>query len=521
MSQVLQSGSLLQSGKYIIKGVLGQGGFGITYLAEQVSLHREVAIKEFFIQSICDRDSEGTQVHTVSQQASTTVEKYKQKFLNEANTISGLHHPNIISIFDVFEENDTAYYVMEYINGGSLQDIINEKNRLPESDAIDYITHIANAVDYLHSRRINHYDIKPANILIRQGGTPVLIDFGISKIYDDSGNRVTTMPVGISDGYAPIEQYSQEGTLTFSPQADIYSLGATLYKLVTGQTPPSAPSRTGGTALTFPGGLKESTKRTIESSMALVKGDRLESASAFSRMLTNKVPVNDATSSSSSGTGKVRTILIAIIGLLVIGIGALLLLNNNKSSLNEGLNVLSDSIAFNEDSVSNTKDSIASTPLVRQDKSYAFKETFGDTTYSYSVKIYDGRVTWSLKCPGEKYNGSFNCNPELDPEMILNEFKGVIYWAFACKFFCVLTDDLGYYRYDEYQWAKRSFSKSASYFGKARQYCPSAYKKVQSMYNDLVTAENSVDALWEEICILAYALGEYPIEACDLYECDY
>ena len=519
MSQVLQSGTLLQSGKYIIKGVLGQGGFGITYLAEQVSLHREVAIKEFFIQSICDRDSERTLVYTASQQASTTVEKYKQKFLNEANTISGLHHPNIISIFDVFEENDTAYYVMEYINGGSLQDIINNKSQLPESDAIDYITHIANAVDYLHSRRINHYDIKPANILIRQGGTPVLIDFGISKIYDESGNRVTTMPVGISDGYAPIEQYSQEGTLTFSPQADIYSLGATLYKLVSGQTPPSAPSRTSGTVLTFPEGIKESTRRAIESSMELVKRDRLGSVSAFLKMLTNNVPSSD--NAHSTNSGKTRTILLIIIGLLALGIGTLVMLNNNKSSINNGLSVLSDSIAVTEDSISNADDSIASVPVVRQDKSYNFKETYGDTTYRYSVKIYDGRVTWSLKCPGENYNGAFNCNPELDPDIILEEFKGVIYWGFASKFFWRLCEELGYYRYDEYQWAKRSFSKSASSFGKARQYCPSAYKKVQSMYKDLITAENSVDALWEEICILSYALGENPIEACDLYECDY
>ncbi len=515
--QELKQGALLQGGKYVIKRVLGQGGFGITYLAEQVSLGREVAIKEFFIRNLCDRDSESTQVKTTSQQSTDLAERYKQKFLKEANTISHLHHANIISIFDVFEENDTAYYVMEYINGGSLQDLIEQKQKMPESEAITCISHIASAVDYIHAHNINHYDIKPANILIRQDGTPVLIDFGISKSYDASGNRMTTMPVGISDGYAPIEQYSNDGTLTFSPQADIYSLGATLFKLLTGQTPPSAPARTSGETLVIPTELSESTRRTIDSAMRLKRDERIDTAKTFLRMLSGEeIHKSDTTSK------KIWPILIAIGSLLALGIGYFIYQYGNASR-DPGLNssITGDStLVLNQDSTL-VDSALNETLKPLQDKAYTFNEKYGDTTYRYSVKIYDGNVTWSLKCPGEKYNGAFKCNPEMDPDIILEEFKGVIYWAFASKYFWRMAEELGFYRYDEYQWAKRSFSNSVSSFGKARKYCPSAYKKVQSMYKDLINAENSVDALWDEICLLSYALGEHPIEACDLYECDY
>ena len=514
--QELKQGTPLQGGKYIIKRVLGQGGFGITYLAEQVLLAREVAIKEFFIRNLCDRDSEGTLVSTTSQQSTIVAERYKQKFLKEANTISSLHHANIISIFDVFEENDTAYYVMEYIKGGSLQNLINRNHKMSESEAITCISYIASAVDYIHTHNINHYDIKPANILIRQDGTPVLIDFGISKSYDSSGNRMTTMPVGISDGYAPIEQYSNDGTLTFSPQADIYSLGATLYKLVTGQTPPSAPARTSGETLLIPTDLKESTRRTIDSAMRLKRNERIDTAKAFLSMLSG-----EDMKKKDSPKSKVWPILLAIGCLLALGIGYLIYNTTRVSKTRLDTSIVGDSTAILEQDSAFASQATDEPQTPIQNKTYTFNEKYGDTTYRYSVKVYDGNVTWSLKCPGEKYNGAFKCNPEIDPDIILEEFKGVIYWAFASKYFWRMAEELGYYRYDEYQWAKRSFSNSVSSFGKARKYCPSAYKKVQSMYKDLINAENSVDALWDEICLLSYALGEHPIEACDLYECDY
>ena len=513
----LPTGTLLQGGKYRIEGVLGQGGFGITYRAGQLMLGRMVAIKEFFIQNLCNRDNESTIVRMASQQNATTIAKYRNKFLNEANTISNLHHPNIISIFDVFEENDTAYYVMEYIEGGSLQDIIKIKEQLSEQDAVAYISQIAKAVEYIHSKNINHFDIKPANILVRENGAPVLIDFGISKIYNLSGDRITTMPVGLSEGYAPIEQYSNEGTLTFSPQSDIYSLGATLYKLVTGQKPPSAPSRITNTALSLPAGLKESTRNAIISAMALAKQDRPKSVIIFKRILLNE-NIADNNQIDSKKKKHIKMIIAIICFFVFIVFLTFMLINNRTNRINVSSDsTLKDSMT-NNDTTSNLEEPlITKNNSILQDKSYTFSETFGDTTYQYSVKINDGKLTVSLNSPAESYHETVECNPELDPDIILAEFKGVIYWSFANKFFWRLSEEFGCYRYDEYQWAKKALSKSVSSFAKARQQCPSAFKKAQSMYNDLINSENSVDKLWEEITLLSYATGEYPIEPCDIY----
>jgi len=278
----LQPYTTLQGGKYRIERVLGQGGFGITYMAEQISLGRRVAIKEFFIENLCDRSiSESTIMRTITNGSAPIVDRYKQKFLKEARVISELHHENIINVYDVFEENGTAYYVMEYIDGGSLGSLLQQKVKLAEDEAVNYITIIASAVDYIHQRNINHFDIKPDNIMLRRDNTPVLIDFGISKRYDNAGAATTTTPVGISDGYAPIEQYSADGVASFSPQTDIYSLGATLYKLVTGQTPPSAPARSGGSSFNLPTTLSPSIRNAINTAMKINRIERTASVQQF------------------------------------------------------------------------------------------------------------------------------------------------------------------------------------------------------------------------------------------------
>ena len=151
----------MQGGKYRILSVLGQGGFGITYEAEQVALGRKVAVKEFFMEEYCNRDSTTSQVSVGSEGSRETVERFRAKFIKEARMIAGLDHQNIIRIYDVFEENGTAYYVMEYLSGGSLLDLQKSKERLSENEALGYIHQAASALDYIHSLKINHLDIKP------------------------------------------------------------------------------------------------------------------------------------------------------------------------------------------------------------------------------------------------------------------------------------------------------------------------------------------------------------------------
>ena len=271
----LRPNTLLQEGKYRIERVLGQGGFGITYLATQELLDRKVCIKEFFFKEYCEREETTNNVSLGTQSNQDTTKRFMAKFLKEASTISSLEHPNIIRIHDIFKENNTAYYVMEYIEGESLNDMVNSNGALPESEAIDYIKQVASALDFIHQRSINHLDVKPANIMVRRlDNKAILIDFGLSKQYDEQGSQTSTTPVGISHGYAPMEQYKQGGVSTFSPQTDIYSLGATFYKLVTGDTPPQAMDILDEGLPSLSSSISSSVTKTIKKAMQPRKVDR-------------------------------------------------------------------------------------------------------------------------------------------------------------------------------------------------------------------------------------------------------
>jgi serine/threonine protein kinase len=284
----LPVGTTLQSGKYRIEKVLGQGGFGITYLAEHTVLDRKVAIKEFFFKEYCDRQR-GTSgvVFGTTGTNSELVERFKQKFLKEAKTIARLNHPNIVSILDIFTENGTAYYVMEYISGKSLDDVVKEEGAVTEGRAVNYIRQVGDALNYMHKRKLCHLDVKPANIMVDMNGHVTLIDFGLSKQYDVQGGQTSTTPVGISHGYAPLEQYNAGGVSEFSPQTDVYSLGATLYKLVTSKTPPQASDILNFGLPTLPSNLSDQTKDAITHSINTRKMDRPASIEAFLDLLPN------------------------------------------------------------------------------------------------------------------------------------------------------------------------------------------------------------------------------------------
>ena len=302
----LKTGVLLHGGDYRIEKVLGQGGFGITYLAEQSSLGRKVCIKEFFLKEYCDRDEATSQVSLGPTNNRAMMEKYQAKFLKEARMIARLDHPNIIRILDVFAENNTAYYVMDYIEGKNLNDIVKEKGALPEAEAVSYICQIGKGLAYIHSHNINHLDIKPGNILVRQSDNrPILIDFGVSKQYDESGDQTSSTPIGVSAGYAPLEMYQSGGVSSFSPQTDIYELGATLYRLVTGKVPPTSSDIMDDGLPASPGNVSKDTWNSIEQAMQPRRKDRPKTVDAFISLLDRKeamdIPTTPVTAASSIG----------------------------------------------------------------------------------------------------------------------------------------------------------------------------------------------------------------------------
>ena len=218
-----------------------------------------------------------------------TVARFRAKFVKEAQTIAALNNPHIIHIHDIFEENGTAYYVMDYLSGGSLSDLVQRDGVLAEATALGYIRQVADSLSYIHARNINHLDIKPSNVLIDGNGNAVVIDFGLSKRYDETGSQTSTTPVGISHGFAPLEQYQPGGVSTFSPTTDIYSLGATLYKLLSGQTPPNATALLDADLDLSRLSASPSTKAAIAAAMQPKRKGRPQTVEAFIAMLDEKV----------------------------------------------------------------------------------------------------------------------------------------------------------------------------------------------------------------------------------------
>ncbi len=361
----LTTGAVLQNGKYRIERVLGQGGFGITYLATQDILERKVAIKEFFMRDFCTREGDTSTVSLGSTANRETMERYMAKFLKEARIISELSHPNIIRIYDIFRENNTAYYVMEYIEGQSLSEYVKSRGPLSEKEAIGHIRAVGEALEYIHAKHINHLDVKPGNIMLSRADHHIyLLDFGLSKQYDADGNQTSSTPVGISHGYAPIEQYSPGGVKGFSPQTDIYALGATLYYLLTGIIPPPA-GELQDSELAFPNTVSSSMRKAITEAMKPRKSQRPQDINAFLRLLEveneetefvkpeppkKEEPIPVRMDDDDHSSKKQKYLLAAILAIFVIG-GIVFYLNSRSTSYEtisfapEGMEVCMDSSA--------------------------------------------------------------------------------------------------------------------------------------------------------------------------------
>ena len=246
-STQLQLGTVIHGthNDYRIERVLGQGSFGITYVANvrlkgrlgAIESTATVAIKEFFLRDVSSRN--GLRVFSVSD--STLCSDYRRDFLREAQNLSRLDNDHIVKVLETIEENDTVYYVMEYLSGGNLDQHILSHGKLSCREALDIAIQIGEALKCMHAQHMLHLDLKPLNVMRGEDGHIVLIDFGLSKCFGADGQPESSTRIGQgTTGYAPIEQHSFKKADGFMPTLDIYALGATLFKMLTGSVPPEA-----------------------------------------------------------------------------------------------------------------------------------------------------------------------------------------------------------------------------------------------------------------------------------------
>ncbi|MDR2026483.1 MAG: serine/threonine protein kinase [Prevotellaceae bacterium] len=328
----LSTGKLLY-GKYVIEKVLGIGGFGITYYARHTALNRHYAVKEFFINGFCVRSTQSKDVH-LQGLTEEEYDRFREKFVEEARTLAKLDHENIVKVIDMFEENNTSYIVMPFVEGVTLNQTVRQRGRLDYETAVNYMAQLAEAIGYIHERNILHRDISPDNVIITPQNKAVLIDFGSARefIHDKTQSHTAIL----KKGYAPLEQYSVTGRK--GAYSDIYSLGAVFYFILTGQKPMEATERTMenmpelGTLLSnIPGDVN----RTVMKAMSLAPENRHQNIREFMDDMLGTKPSKPVKTAPKKKKNRKRTVLVllSVFGFLLAGGGGLLLFLQHKKSL--------------------------------------------------------------------------------------------------------------------------------------------------------------------------------------------
>ena len=223
---------------YRVVEVLGVGGFGVTYLADDLTLRRRVAIKEYLPNEFAVRD--GVTVQPKSSKDRPDFEWGLARFLDEARTLAQFRHPNLVRVVEYFEANSTAYIVMDYEEGESLEDVLRRHGRLSEAQLSRVLWPIVDGLRQIHAAGYLHRDLKPSNVYVRYSDqSPVLLDFGAAR--QALGRKSKSLTALASAGYSPPEQYESEGAQ--GPWTDIYALSALCYRAITGEVPMEAPRR--------------------------------------------------------------------------------------------------------------------------------------------------------------------------------------------------------------------------------------------------------------------------------------
>ena len=276
---------------YSIEGILGQGGFGITYLATDTNLGRKVAIKEYYPLEYATRNSTLTIRAAGNAEDHETFKWGLTRFLEEARILARFEHTNIVAVRRFFEANGTAYLVMDYCDGEPLDEVIKRNGPLSKEQLERILLPLLDGLEEIHGTNFLHRDIKPANIFIRRDGSPVLLDFGAAR--QETGNHSRSVTSLATAGYAAVEQYSARGKQ--GPWTDIYGLGATLYRAVTGEKPQESTDRMLEDTLEPAadkgrGRYPVSLLAAIDAAMAVRPEQRLQSVAQWRQMISVKSP---------------------------------------------------------------------------------------------------------------------------------------------------------------------------------------------------------------------------------------
>ena len=282
---LLPVGTLLQGGRYRIDGHLSSGGFGNTYVATNMEYGVQVAIKEFSLRdTVQNEDDTCVVVRTVSQKE--LFAQQRAKFRKEANRMHQLHNEHIVNVYQLFEENGTAYYEMDLIHGESLDERLKRSSQpLDEREVVGILDQVLDGLAAVHEQHLVHLDLKPANIMMDERERAMLIDFGASKHVSDGQTSSVPSMMLFTPQYSPLEQIDQN-LKNFGPWTDFYALGATLYRLLTLQSPPTATERLEERAeLTFPPHVSAPMQSLIAWMMQLGRMDRPQNTSEIKQYL--------------------------------------------------------------------------------------------------------------------------------------------------------------------------------------------------------------------------------------------
>lgn len=317
--------------EYTVDHVLGEGSFGITYLATtNVTIHGElgdldtfvhVTLKEFFMEGKMEREGE----RVVRDENDESLNSSARCFYMEADKLAQLSHPNIVKVLEVFVANNTCYYTMEYLPGGSLNDYISKKkNGLSEAEALKYTRQIGSALSYMHERKMVHLDVKPMNMVFDKNHKLMLIDYGLSIQYDKKGEPEASDGFGAgTPGYAPLEQSSMDKANVFCPTMDVYALGASYYKMLTGLIPPMAVEIVNSGIKTLPLVQKNVSQQSIDAIKAAMEPNpekRLQTVDDFLAMLPDIELEDNEKTKNNSGNSKILRYINFAVAILVVAL---------------------------------------------------------------------------------------------------------------------------------------------------------------------------------------------------------